>query len=123
MIIGELTMDEGPLEEEGIQIGVEGHWIEGIIVIEVTLEEEDPLMMEDPLIMENPWMMMEDPLMMVDPLGMDKIQDTLEDRATRSTRTSYTSEAYYSTAAPGYFGYYSIGKYIWNSWPVYVTFG
>ena len=29
MIIGDLTMDEGPLEEEGIKIGVEGHWIEG----------------------------------------------------------------------------------------------
>ena len=36
MMIGDLTMDEGPLEEEGIQIGVEGHWIEGIIMIEVT---------------------------------------------------------------------------------------
>ena len=55
-------MDEGPLEEEGIKIGVEGHWIEGIVMIEVTLEEEDPLMeMEDPL------MEMEDPLMMEDP--------------------------------------------------------
>ena len=77
-------MDEGPLEEEGIQIGVEGHHIEGVIMIEVTLEEEDPLMevedpliMEDPLMMENP-LMMEDPLM-EDPLGMDKIQDALED--------------------------------------------
>ena len=60
-------MDEGPLEEEGIKIGMEGHWIEGIIMIEVTLEEEDPLME------------MEDPLMMEDPLGMDKIQDTPED--------------------------------------------
>ena len=52
MIIGDLMMDEGPLEEEGIKIGVEGHQIEGIIMIEVTLEEEDPLMeMEDPLMM------------------------------------------------------------------------
>ena len=48
MIIGDLMMDEGPLEEEGITIGVEGHWIEGITTIEVTLEEEGPLMMEDP---------------------------------------------------------------------------
>ena len=54
MIIGDITMDEGPLEEEGIKIGVEGHWIEGIIMIEVTLEEEDPLVMEDPLMMEDP---------------------------------------------------------------------
>ena len=62
MMIGDLTMDEGPLEEEGIKIGVEGHWIEGIIMIEVTLEEEGPLMeMEDPLMMEDP---LEDPLMM-----------------------------------------------------------
>ena len=44
MVIGDLTMDKGPLEEEGIKIGVEGHWIEGTIMIEVTLEEEDPLM-------------------------------------------------------------------------------
>ena len=29
MIIGDLMMDEGPLEEEGIKIGVEGHRIEG----------------------------------------------------------------------------------------------
>ena len=80
MIIGDITMDKGPLEEEGIQIGVEGHWIEGIIMIEVTLEEEGPLMMEDPLMMENP-LMMEDPLMMEeDPLGMDEIQDALEDK-------------------------------------------
>ena len=79
MIIGDLTMDEGPLEEEGIKIGVEGHWIEGIIMIEVTLEEKDPLMeVEDPLMMENP-LMIEDPQMMEDPLGMDKIQDALED--------------------------------------------
>ena len=54
MIIGDLMMDEGPLEEEGIKIGVEGHWIEGIIMIEVTLEEEDPLMeMEDLLMMDG----------------------------------------------------------------------
>ena len=44
-----------PLEEEGIKIGVEGHQIEEIIMIEVTLEEEGPLMeMEDPLMMEDP---------------------------------------------------------------------
>ena len=42
MIIGDHVMDEGPLEEEGIKIGVEGHWIEGITTIEVTLEEEEP---------------------------------------------------------------------------------
>ena len=73
MIIGDLMMDEGPLEEKGIKIEVEGHWMEEIIMIEVTLEEEDPLMeMDDPL-------MMEDPLMEEDSLGMDKIQDTLED--------------------------------------------
>ena len=92
MIIGDLMMDEGPLEEEGIKIGVEGHWIEGIIMIEVTLEEEGPLMMEDLLMMEDPLMMenllmmenplmMEGPLMMEDPLGMDEIQDALEDEA------------------------------------------
>ena len=42
MIIEYLMMDEGPLEEEGIKIGVKGHQIEGIIMTEVTLEEEDP---------------------------------------------------------------------------------
>ena len=31
--------------------------------------------------------------------------------------------AYYSTAAPGHFRYYSSGKYFWNSQPVYVTIG
>ena len=35
-------MIEGPLEEEGIKIGVAGHWIEGIVMTEVILEEEDP---------------------------------------------------------------------------------
>ena len=68
MIIGDLTMDEGPLEEEGIKIEIKGHQIEGIIMIEVTLEKEGPLME------------MEDPLMMEEPLEMDKIQDTLEDK-------------------------------------------
>ena len=49
LIIGDLMMEEGPLEEEDdIMIGVEGHQIEGITMIEVILEEEDPLMMEDP---------------------------------------------------------------------------
>ena len=48
MIIGDLAMDKGPLEGENITKGVEGHWIEGIAMIEVTLEEEDPLMIEDP---------------------------------------------------------------------------
>ena len=60
MIIGDLMMDEGPLEEEGIKIGMEGHQIEGIIMIEVTLEEEDPLMVEAPLREEDP-LMEEDP--------------------------------------------------------------
>ena len=45
MIIGDLTMDEGPLEGEDIMIGVEGHQIEGITMMEVTLEEEGPQMM------------------------------------------------------------------------------
>ena len=84
MIIGDLMMDEDPLEEEDIMIGVEGYWIEGITMIEVTLEEDDHLMIEDPLMMENCLMMedplmMENPLMMEDPLGMEEIQDTLED--------------------------------------------
>ena len=81
MIIGHPTIDEGPLEEEGIKIGVEGHQIEGIIMIETTLiEEEDPLMeMEDPLMEEDP-LIEKDPLMMEDPLGMDEIQDALEDK-------------------------------------------
>ena len=49
MIIGDLMMDEGPLEEEdNITIGVEGCQMEGITMIEVTLEEEDLLMMKDP---------------------------------------------------------------------------
>ena len=39
MIIGDLMMDEGPLEEEeDITIGVEGCQIEGITMTEVTLE-------------------------------------------------------------------------------------
>ena len=42
MIIGDLTMDKGPLEGEDIMKGVKGHWIEGITMIEVTLEEEGP---------------------------------------------------------------------------------
>ena len=59
MIIGDLAMDEGPLEGEDIMKGVENHWIEGITMIEVTLEE-DPLIIEDPLMMES-HLMMEDP--------------------------------------------------------------
>ena len=61
MIIGDLMMDKGPLEEEGVKIGVEGQ-IEGIIMIEVILEEEDPLMEMEDLLME-----MEDPLVEEDP--------------------------------------------------------
>ena len=41
-------MDEDPLEEEDIMIGVEGHWIEGTTTNEVTLEEKDHLMIETP---------------------------------------------------------------------------
>ena len=75
-----------------------------------------PLMeMEDPL-------KEEDPLMMEDPLGMGKIQPW-EIRTTRPTRTSWTSEACYSTAAPGHFRYNSSRKYIWKCGPVYVTIG
>ena len=54
MIIGDLMMDKGSLEEEDIMKGVEGHQIEEITMIEVTLEEEGPLMIEDPLMMEKP---------------------------------------------------------------------
>ena len=68
MIIGDLTMDEGPLEGEDIMKGVEYHQIEEITMIEVTLEEEGPLMVEDSLMMENP-------------LGMEEIKDALEDEA------------------------------------------
>ena len=64
-------MDKAPLEEEGIKIGVEGHWIEGIVMIELTLEEEDPLMeMGTPNGNGGP-LMMEDPLMEEDPLMME----------------------------------------------------
>ena len=85
MIIGDLMMDEGPLEEgDDITIGVEGCQIWGITMIEVILEEGDPLMMENPLMMEDPLimvncLMMEDSLMMEDPLEMEEIQDILED--------------------------------------------
>ena len=80
MIIGDLMMEEDPLEEGNIKKGVEGHWIEKIVIkIEVTLEEEEPqIEIENPLIMEDP-LMMEDLLTMEDPLEMDKIQDALED--------------------------------------------
>ena len=68
MVIKDHMMEEGPLEEEGIKIEVEGHWIEEIVMIEVSLEEEDPLMeMEDPLMMMEDPLMEEDPLMMEDP--------------------------------------------------------
>ena len=65
-------MEEGPLEEEDMKKGVEDHQIEAITMIEVTLQEEGPLMMDYLLMMDYP-------LMMEDPLGMDKIQDALED--------------------------------------------
>ena len=85
MIIGDLRMDEGPMgEEDNVMIEVEGCQIEGMTMIEVILEEEDPLMMENPLVMEEPLMMVnhlmmedplmvEDPLMMKDPLEMEEI--------------------------------------------------
>ena len=90
MIIGDLTIDEGPLEEEDIRIEVECHQIEGVIMTEITLEEEGPLME------------MEDPLMMEHPLGMDEIQDIPVEEAHQATRTSWTCETYYSTATPGH---------------------
>ena len=49
VIIEDLKMDEGPLEEEDdIKIEAKGHQIEEMTMGEVILEEEDPLMMEDP---------------------------------------------------------------------------
>ena len=58
IIIGDLMMDKDPLEEEdNIMIEMEGCLIEGITMIEVILDEEDPLMMEDPWMMEDPLMM------------------------------------------------------------------
>ena len=59
MIIGDLMMEGDLLEGGDIKKGVEGHWIEKIVVrIEVTLEEEDPqIEIEDPLMMEDPKMM------------------------------------------------------------------
>ena len=42
IIIGDLMIDEDPLEEEGnIMKEVEGHLIEGMTMGEVILEEED----------------------------------------------------------------------------------
>ena len=115
MIIGNLMMDEGPLEEEDdIMIGVEGCQMEGKTMIEVILEEEDPLMMVNCL-------MMEDLLMMEDPLEMEEIQDILEDQDHQAHQEPWTCKAYHSTTAPGYIGHNSFGKYFWNSWPVNVT--
>ena len=46
IIIGDLMMDEDPLEGgDIIRIEVEGHQIEGMTRREVIQEEEDPLMM------------------------------------------------------------------------------
>ena len=74
MMIEDPTMIKCSLEEEDIMKGVEGHQIEGMVMTEVFLEEEDPLLMEDPpddggpLMMEDPLMELMDPLMeMVDP--------------------------------------------------------
>ena len=52
-----------PLKEEGIQIRMEDHLIEGdiLIGIEDLLEEED-ILEEGPLMVEDPLMEMEDPL-------------------------------------------------------------
>ena len=135
IIIGDLMMDVGPMEEEdNITIKVEGHQIEGMTMIEVILEEENPLMMEYPLMMEDPLMMvnhlmmegplmMEDHLMMEDPWKWKKSEMTWMTRTTRPTRTSWTHMTYHSTATPGYIGYNSFGKYLWDSWPVNVTIG
>ena len=49
IIIGDLRMDEVPLEEEDdITIEAKGHQIEGMTMREVILEEEDPQMTETP---------------------------------------------------------------------------
>ena len=58
IMIGDLIMDKGPLEEEdNIMIEAEGHQIEGMTMGEIILEEEDPLMMVNCLMMEDPLMM------------------------------------------------------------------
>ena len=124
MVIGEPMMIEGPLEKEGIKVGVEGHWIEGIIMIEVTLEQEDSLMeVEDPLMeMEDP-LMEEDPLIMEDPWKWMTSKIPRRMRTTRPTRTPWTSETCYSATAPGNFGHNSSRKHLWYSRPIYVTIG
>ena len=72
-------MDIGPMGEgDDIMIEVEDCQIDGMTIIEVTIEEEDPMMMENPLMVEDP-LMMEDCLMMEDPLEMEEIRDVLED--------------------------------------------
>ena len=130
IIIGDLMMDEGPLEEEDdIKIEMKGHQIEGMTIREVILEEEDPLMIEDPVVMEKP----PDDCGLPDDRGphddggppwkWKRSKMTLKTRTTRPTRTSWTSTTYYSTATPGYIGYNSFGKYIWDSWPVNIAIG
>ena len=65
-----------PLKEEGIQIGMEDHLIEGDILIGIEdLLEEEGILEEDPLMVEDPLMEMEDPL---DPL-VDKEHQVLKD--------------------------------------------
>ena len=48
-------------EEDDIRVEVAGCQIEGMTMIEVILEEEDPQMTEDPQMMEDPLMMEEPP--------------------------------------------------------------
>ena len=66
-MIGDPMVIKCPLEEEDIMKGVEGHWIEGMVMTEVFLEEEDPLIETV------------DPLMVEDPQEMEDDQDILED--------------------------------------------
>ena len=111
IIIGDLMMDEGPLEGgDVIMIEVEGHQIEGTTRREVIQEEEDPLMTEDPLMME-------------DPLEMEDIQDDLEDEDHQVHQDLLDHTTYHSPATPGSFGHNSFGKYFWDSWPVNAAIG
>ena len=87
IVIGEHMKIKGPLREEDTKVRMGGHWTEETIriedilkeVIQVEMEEEEPLEKEEPLEEEDPLIEMEDPLMMEDPPEMDDILDTLED--------------------------------------------
>ena len=61
--------------------------------------------------------------MMEDLLEMEEIKDALEDEDHQAHQDPLVQKTHYSTATPGHFGYYSPGKYFWNSQPVYVTIG